>query len=515
MYKVITTSSPKFLIPKTDHRYQLQVAHLYLMQKIKDSPPIHDYIKTHLAKTTSWSYLEYGYLYPADPSLSSLQASKSVQAIMTDVLNIFKVICAPLNAFKANIASRVPESKDNPKKTEALFQTVKSYCHFKDAILFFYQAYSDYFHASKLIKGYDSDPEISFHRFSTQAAELIATTTQEIQISILPVIAQQVAKRYPTLKPQEVQGRVNICVDQLFQNTYPNSEAAQKDDAGESDDAIKTVSCPKFAATTCIGLRTHQEDRWVASPDIPALYAVFDGHGGSAGSDFLATWTIKNLKAAYADFLTKVPTPAQGEIEAFLKTKFGEAVAQFKEIQARDSFKGGSTLSMLLETPHRQWAFIQLGDSTGIMLKPTSSDQKIAIKLAPVDTPGNTKEIARIKQAGGEIRYELGILTAHDTGLKTAIIGRVHGPGITRSINMTAAFGDEYLFEKPPTIQFWDQEPGSCIILHTDGLDVINAKEIEELHRTSTDTDQFAKKLTQTALKKGSADNIACIVIPT
>jgi len=212
---------------------------------------------------------------------------------------------------------------------------------------------------------------------------------------------------------------------------------------------------------------------------------IFDGHGGRDVSEYAA----KNLHNVLIKKLNQ-----QNDTEKSIKDAFFELNDQIK--QANKS--GGCTALTVLATKSKVYV-ANAGDSRAVLW----GDQKV-VRLTTDHKPDVPEEELRIQKSGGNV-----------TKVKTKegkVISRVNG-----MLSVSRAFGDVFLQPQvtcEPDITTFDISKDKILILGCDGLwDVISDEEAIKLIANESNPEQAAIKLRDTALSKGSTDNISVIVI--
>ncbi|TKY55991.1 phosphatase 2C 76 [Spatholobus suberectus] len=214
------------------------------------------------------------------------------------------------------------------------------------------------------------------------------------------------------------------------------------------------------------------------------LFGIFDGHGGSRAAEYLKEHLFDNLMK-HPKFLT--------DAKLAISETYQQTDADFLDSE-KDTFRDdGSTASTgVLVDNHLYVA--NVGDSRTIISKAGK-----AIALSEDHKPNRSDERKRIENAGGVVMW--------------AGTWRVGGV-----LAMSRAFGNRMLKQfvvAEPEIQ--DQEIDEQIellILASDGLwDVVQNDDAVSLARTEEEPEAAARKLTEAAFSRGSADNITCIVV--
>jgi len=214
------------------------------------------------------------------------------------------------------------------------------------------------------------------------------------------------------------------------------------------------------------------------------LFGIFDGHGGSRAAEYLKEHLFENLMK-HPQF---IPDTKLAISETYRQTD-----ANFLDSE-RDTFRDdGSTASTAVLVGNHLYV-ANVGDSRAIISKAGK-----AIPLSEDHKPNRSDERKRIESAGGIVMW--------------AGTWRVGGV-----LAMSRAFGNRMLKQfvvADPEIQ--DQEIDEeleMLVLASDGLwDVVPNDDAVSLARTEEEPEAAARKLTEAAFNRGSADNITCIVV--
>ncbi|GAX72945.1 hypothetical protein CEUSTIGMA_g400.t1 [Chlamydomonas eustigma] len=252
-----------------------------------------------------------------------------------------------------------------------------------------------------------------------------------------------------------------------------------------------------------IGGRPYQEDSHVAARQLTGsphvMFGVFDGHGGSQVSEFLAENSVAYVTNALSN------SNAQASMQEVLKDAF---VALDEHLPRNTSGRdlGGSTAVVVLLS-EREIVCANCGDSRAVL-----SRNGKAIALSEDHKPERQDEEVRIVKAGGRI--------LHNNG------ARVMGV-----LSMTRAIGDIWLrrfgvIPEPDVISLQRSHQDNFVIIASDGLwGAISNEEAVSITKRCLDRAALegilpdaaariaAKVLTRAAMSKGSRDNITVIVI--
>ncbi|XP_052201235.1 probable protein phosphatase 2C member 13, mitochondrial [Diospyros lotus] len=214
------------------------------------------------------------------------------------------------------------------------------------------------------------------------------------------------------------------------------------------------------------------------------MFGIFDGHGGSRAAEFLKEHLFQNL-LKHSQFLTNT--------KLAISETYQQTDMDFLESE-KDSYRDdGSTASTaVLVGSHLYVA--NVGDSRTVISKAGK-----AIPLSEDHKPNRSDERKRIESAGGVVMW--------------AGTWRVGGV-----LAMSRAFGNRMLKQfvvAEPEIQDQElDEQYELLVLASDGLwDVVPNEDAVSLALTEEEPEAAARKLTETAYARGSADNITCIVV--
>lgn len=214
------------------------------------------------------------------------------------------------------------------------------------------------------------------------------------------------------------------------------------------------------------------------------LFGIFDGHGGSRAAEYLRDHLFENL-LKHPKFMADTKLAIS---ETYQKTD-----ADFLDAESNTFRDDGSTASAAVLVGNRLYV-ANVGDSRTVVSKAGK-----AIPLSDDHKPNRSDERQRIENAGGVVMW--------------AGTWRVGGV-----LAMSRAFGNRLLKQfvvAEPEIQ--EQEINDeleLLVLASDGLwDVVPNEDAVSLARMEEDSQAAARKLTETAFSRGSADNITCIVV--
>ncbi|WCJ36811.1 Protein phosphatase 2C family protein [Euphorbia peplus] len=214
------------------------------------------------------------------------------------------------------------------------------------------------------------------------------------------------------------------------------------------------------------------------------MFGIFDGHGGSRAAEYLKQHLFDNL-LKHPQFMQNTKTAIS---ETYQRTD-----ADFLESE-KDTYRDdGSTASTAVLVDNHLYV-ANVGDSRTIISKAGN-----AIPLSEDHKPNRSDERKRIENAGGVVMW--------------AGTWRVGGV-----LAMSRAFGNrmlkQFVVAEPEIQEQKIDEEFELLVLASDGLwDVVTNEDAVSLAQAEEDPEAAAKKLTEAAFTRGSADNITCIVV--
>nr|AAM91486.1 AT5g53140/MFH8_8 [Arabidopsis thaliana] len=214
------------------------------------------------------------------------------------------------------------------------------------------------------------------------------------------------------------------------------------------------------------------------------MFGIFDGHGGSRAAEYLKEHLFNNLMK-HPQFLT--------DTKLALNETYKQTDVAFLESE-KDTYRDdGSTASAAVLVGNHLYV-ANVGDSRTIVSKAGK-----AIALSDDHKPNRSDERKRIESAGGVIMW--------------AGTWRVGGV-----LAMSRALGNRMLKQfvvAEPEIQDLEiDHEAELLVLASDGLwDVVPNEDAVALAQSEEEPEAAARKLTDTAFSRGSADNITCIVV--
>lgn len=244
-----------------------------------------------------------------------------------------------------------------------------------------------------------------------------------------------------------------------------------------------------FGFSLLRGKRTTMEDFYDAqfkrhqNGEEVGFFGVFDGHGGADAANYVRLNLFNNV-LNNPNFTSN---PGKAVDEAYAETD-----RRYLEDQGASRDDGCTAVTALIIG--RNLFVANVGDSRAVLCQ----DGK-ALQLTEDHKPNNTGEKERIESLGGMVVW--------------AGTWRVGGV-----LAVSRAFGDR------PLKKFVTADPYSCsqqlasndefLILASDGVwDVLSNEEAALLVRDIRNPQKAAARLADTALNRGSNDNISCVVI--
>ncbi|KAL4461194.1 hypothetical protein ABPG72_011759 [Tetrahymena utriculariae] len=215
------------------------------------------------------------------------------------------------------------------------------------------------------------------------------------------------------------------------------------------------------------------------------LFGVLDGHGGSDVVDFVK----QNFTKEFSDEYKKTPK----DVVDVLKRTFLRVDDLVK--QKCKSQEVGSTACIgfiRLEEAKRVLYIANVGDTAGLVLDDTQAHNVTIEHKA-----SNPREIERIKKAGGSVIYD-----------------RVAGV-----LAVSRAFGDHSLrnfgvIAQPDVTRIELRMIHKYLVVASDGLwDVVIPKEVLEVSKLKSNSEEVAAELLKRALLNGSRDNTSVMVL--
>ncbi|KAJ4950872.1 hypothetical protein NE237_027704 [Protea cynaroides] len=215
-----------------------------------------------------------------------------------------------------------------------------------------------------------------------------------------------------------------------------------------------------------------------------SLFGIFDGHGGSRAAEYLKEHLFENL-LKHPKFMTDTKLAIS---ETYQRTDM-----DFLDAESNTYRDDGSTASTAVLVGNHLYV-ANVGDSRAVISKAGK-----AIPLSEDHKPNRSDERKRIESAGGVVMW--------------AGTWRVGGV-----LAMSRAFGNrllkQFVVAEPEIQELEIDDEVECLVLASDGLwDVVPNEDAVSLAIAEEEPGAAARRLTDTAYTRGSADNITCIVV--
>eukprot|EP00850_Spirogloea_muscicola_P002628 SM000010S04266 [mRNA] locus=s10:590112:592498:+ [translate_table: standard] len=240
------------------------------------------------------------------------------------------------------------------------------------------------------------------------------------------------------------------------------------------------------------------------------LFGVFDGHGGSRAAEYVQKHLFDNL-VNHPNFSTD---PKAAIAETYKQTDQDYLMSE--NGQNRDAGSTASTAVLV----GKKLLVANVGDSRAVMCRGGKAHDRLDLQYALAQRlktlmpdPGNLSsaplssdhkpnrddERQRIEEAGGVVMW--------------AGTWRVGGV-----LAVSRAFGDRllkrYVVAEPEIQEEMLTPEDEFLVLASDGLwDVVSNQDAVSMIQSITDAQEAAKCLTDEAFRRGSADNITCVVV--
>ncbi|KAH7079614.1 phosphatase 2C-like domain-containing protein [Paraphoma chrysanthemicola] len=289
--------------------------------------------------------------------------------------------------------------------------------------------------------------------------------------------------------------------------------------------------------------RGEQQDRYIAfeprslkSRKELALFAIFDGHGGTEAVAHIHKNLIKHLEDHFSS------TEKRPCAESYKQAIQRSLKAVDRDI-AREDLDGGATVALvLIDTKQNLLVEADLGDSHVIFANHSDHSGSLEDKQAQDDwdikvlskehAPDNPEEKKRIEDAGGEVNYSTGVARVGGVSMSRALgdmeykkpkVNRLAGhdlsdlDGIETGVAPGARVTHDLVSIKAhfSTRQLDGQ---SLIMLASDGVGAADeacedAREAVRLWNAGEDCTEIAETLTKRAGEVKNADNCTVLLV--
>ena len=341
-------------------------------------------------------------------------------------------------------------------------------------------------------KRYSADPYLQIDS-NTNQKKIISRRSSDLLIlnikekKVLKYIENRTKSKSPFRVVPKLQSKGTITSNSINVNEF-------KEKSPETNKSFKEISFIQYQNES---YRNYMEDRFSILINFPnneekALFAIFDGHGGSTISEFLCQNFISFFMKQYQKNEVK-------NYEKIFQKTFSSLNDEIKKIP--NSYKMGSTATIILLTKETDQILgsqkviycANIGD-TNCELFSKSNCKRISYEHRCNDPV----EENRIKKGNGSI-----------------INGRVGG-----IISVTRAFGDFQCkdfglicepYINKVNVNFNEK---NFLILATDGIwDFVSEEDIYFITMNNTDSMVICRDVVDKAKVNGSTDNMTCMVI--
>ena len=341
-------------------------------------------------------------------------------------------------------------------------------------------------------KRYSADPYLQIDS-NTNQKKIISRRSSDLLIlnikekKVLKYIENRTKSKSPFRVVPKLQSKGTITSNSINVNEF-------KEKSPETNKSFKEISFIQYQNES---YRNYMEDRFSILINFPnneekALFAIFDGHGGSTISEFLCQNFISFFMKQYQKNEVK-------NYEKIFQKTFSSLNDEIKKIP--NSYKMGSTATIILITKEIDQILgsqkviycANIGD-TNCELFSKSNCKRISYEHRCNDPV----EENRIKKGNGSI-----------------INGRVGG-----IISVTRAFGDFQCkdfglicepYINKVNVNFNEK---NFLILATDGIwDFVSEEDIYFITMNNTDSMVICRDVVDKAKVNGSTDNMTCMVI--
>ncbi|KAF7830382.1 putative protein phosphatase 2C 59 [Senna tora] len=268
-----------------------------------------------------------------------------------------------------------------------------------------------------------------------------------------------------------------------------SSQVHAAEEAPASGGGLSQNSKFSYGYASSPGKRSSMEDFYETRIDgvdgeIVGLFGVFDGHGGVRAAEYVKQNLFKNL-ITHPKFIS--------DTKSAIADAYNHTDSEFLKSENSQNRDAGSTASTAILVGDRLLV-ANVGDSRAVICRGGK-----AIAVSRDHKPDQTDERQRIEDAGGFVMW--------------AGTWRVGGV-----LAVSRAFGDrllkQYVVADPEIQEEKVDSSLEFLILASDGLwDVVSNEEAVGMVKPIENAEEAAKRLTQEAYQRGSADNITCVVV--
>ncbi|CAN8265081.1 unnamed protein product [Cochlearia groenlandica] len=244
-----------------------------------------------------------------------------------------------------------------------------------------------------------------------------------------------------------------------------------------------------YGYASSAGKRSSMEDFFETRIDgidgeIVGLFGVFDGHGGARAAEYVKRHLFSNL-VTHPKFIS--------DTKSAIADAYNHTDSELLKSENSHTRDAGSTASTAILVGDRLLV-ANVGDSRAVICRGGN-----AFAVSRDHKPDQSDERERIENAGGFVMW--------------AGTWRVGGV-----LAVSRAFGDrllkQYVVADPEIQEEKIDDSLEFLILASDGLwDVFSNEEAVAVVKEVEDPEESTKKLVGEAIRRGSADNITCVVV--
>ncbi|KAL0648201.1 hypothetical protein Bca4012_046492 [Brassica carinata] len=258
-----------------------------------------------------------------------------------------------------------------------------------------------------------------------------------------------------------------------------------------------------YGYASSAGKRSSMEDFFETRIDgvdgeIVGLFGVFDGHGGARAAEYVKRHLFSNL-ITHPKFIS--------DTKSAITDAYNHTDSELLKSEDSHNRDAGSTASTAILLGDRLLV-ANVGDSRAVI-----SRAGTAIAVSRDHKPDQSDERERIENAGGfhTVLIDVSMCVLHSL----IEIGTWRVGGV---LAVSRAFGDrllkQYVVADPEIREEKIDDSLEFLILASDGLwDVFSNEEAVALVKEVEDPEDSAKKLVAEAIKRGSKDNITCVIV--
>jgi len=227
------------------------------------------------------------------------------------------------------------------------------------------------------------------------------------------------------------------------------------------------------------------------------LFGVFDGHNGSQAAKYVQTHLFHNL-LMNLDF---------GNIQLAITRAYQQTDRNLRTLQVNNNWSSGSTACTAVLLRERL-IIANVGDSRAVICKGGN-----AVALSTDHKPNQADERQRIEEAGGVLMCDHTSIVGDLVKLPETNISATCPAQLSRSFG-DSKFKPHKVVADPEIEEDTIEEGVDFLVLATAGLwNVVSNQEAVSMVQSIPDAKEAAHFLKEEAFRRGSNDNITCIVV--